>query len=117
MDIIYDAVKCLGRSFLILIFKKIIIVRRCNENVENLKKEVDKLKIQRDAVKRHVEELGRQGEETLPNLQTWLNRAEDFIEVADKLLELLVNKTPTTSVSLGCVPVRYLDTNSARKHS
>ncbi|GKV02448.1 hypothetical protein SLEP1_g14884 [Rubroshorea leprosula] len=59
----------------------------CNKNVENLKKEVDKLKIKQDTVKRHIEELSRQGEEIGPKLQNWLNRAEDFIEVGDKLLE------------------------------
>ncbi|GLU15891.1 hypothetical protein SLE2022_323460 [Rubroshorea leprosula] len=62
----------------------IAAVRKCNENVENLKNQVEKLKDERKSVESYIEEVGRRGKLIDHRLQNWLTKAGEFIKVAEE---------------------------------
>ncbi|GKV33300.1 hypothetical protein SLEP1_g41825 [Rubroshorea leprosula] len=66
------------------ILNPVTVVRKCNENVENLKIEVEKLKHERESVESHIEEVGRRGRLIDHKVQTWLTKAEEFIKAAEE---------------------------------
>ncbi|KAL5825165.1 hypothetical protein ACOSQ3_021228 [Xanthoceras sorbifolium] len=56
-------------------------------NVENLETEVKKLKGRRDSVQCLVEVAGRNGEETLPHVKIWQDKANQVIDEASEVVE------------------------------
>ncbi|GLT40344.1 hypothetical protein SLA2020_144860 [Shorea laevis] len=63
---------------------RITVVRKCNENVENLKNQVEKLKHEKMRMENYKKKVGRRGEEIDDTVQTWLTKAEEFIEAAEQ---------------------------------
>ncbi|GKV51287.1 hypothetical protein SLEP1_g57955 [Rubroshorea leprosula] len=64
------------------ILNPITVVRKCNENVENLKNQVDKLKDQKKLVENYEADIRRRGEIIDDTVQTWLTKADEFIKAA-----------------------------------
>ncbi|GKV45624.1 hypothetical protein SLEP1_g52685 [Rubroshorea leprosula] len=63
---------------------RITVVRKCNENVENLKSEIERLKDEKKLVENYKADVGRKGEVIDDTVQTWLTKAEEFIEAAEE---------------------------------
>ncbi|GLT30437.1 hypothetical protein SLA2020_052360 [Shorea laevis] len=63
---------------------RIAVVRKCNENVENLKIEVGKLKDERKSVDSSKEAVDRKGELIDHRVQIWLTKAEELIKAAEE---------------------------------
>ncbi|GLT30243.1 hypothetical protein SLA2020_050560 [Shorea laevis] len=63
---------------------RIAVVRKCNENVENLKNQVEKLKDERSSVESYIKEVSRRGRLIDHRVQTWLTKAEEFIKAAEE---------------------------------
>ncbi|GKV27867.1 hypothetical protein SLEP1_g36987 [Rubroshorea leprosula] len=69
-----------------LISKPIILVIKCDNNVDYLKNKVAELKNKRETAKKYDETVERRGEEIIPELRNWLTRANNCIEAAEKLV-------------------------------
>ncbi|GKV44817.1 hypothetical protein SLEP1_g51967 [Rubroshorea leprosula] len=69
-----------------LISKPIILVFKCDNNVDSLKKKVAELKDKRETAKTFAETVERRGEEIVPELRNWLTRADNCIEAAEELV-------------------------------
>ncbi|GLT52113.1 hypothetical protein SLA2020_254730 [Shorea laevis] len=69
-----------------LISKPIILVIKCNNNVDYLKNKVAELKDKRETAKKYADTVERRGQEIIPELRNWLTRANNCIEAAEKLV-------------------------------
>ncbi|GKV44810.1 hypothetical protein SLEP1_g51962 [Rubroshorea leprosula] len=69
-----------------LISKPVILVIKCDNNVDYLKNKVAELKDKRETAKKYAETVERRGEEIMPELRNWLTRANNCIEAAEKLV-------------------------------
>ncbi|GLT41409.1 hypothetical protein SLA2020_154750 [Shorea laevis] len=69
-----------------LISEPIILVIKCDNNVDYLKKKVAELKGEKEAVENYAETVERRGEQITPKLRNWLTRANNCIEAAEKLV-------------------------------
>ncbi|GLT28354.1 hypothetical protein SLA2020_032940 [Shorea laevis] len=66
----------------------ITVVRKCNENVQNLKNQVEMLENKNRSVTRYIEDVGRRGEEIGEEVQTWLTKADKFIKPAGESIRV-----------------------------
>ncbi|GKV47951.1 hypothetical protein SLEP1_g54800 [Rubroshorea leprosula] len=69
-----------------LISKPIILVFKCDNNVDYLKNKVAELKDEKDTAENYAEAVERRGEKIVQKLRNWLTSANDRIEAADKLV-------------------------------
>ncbi|GKV02488.1 hypothetical protein SLEP1_g14921 [Rubroshorea leprosula] len=60
----------------------ISVVRKCNENVQNLKNQVEALENKIRSVEDSRAFVHRRGEDIFEEVQTWLNKADEFIKRA-----------------------------------
>ncbi|GLT28355.1 hypothetical protein SLA2020_032950, partial [Shorea laevis] len=93
---------------------RIAVVRKCNENIENLKNQVEKLDNERKSVESHIEGVGRRGELIGHGVQTWLTKAEEFIKAADETVRV-GDEFAQKECFLRLCPSPILVTSSARK--
>ncbi|GLT62360.1 hypothetical protein SLA2020_350050 [Shorea laevis] len=68
------------------ISKPIILVLKCDNNVDYLKNKVAELKREKEAVENFAGAVGRTGEQITPKLSDWLAGANNCIEAAEKLV-------------------------------
>ncbi|GLT41408.1 hypothetical protein SLA2020_154740 [Shorea laevis] len=61
-------------------------VRKCNNNVDNLKKKVTELKGEKENVENFAGAVDRRGEQIAQKLRNWVTSANECIEAADVLL-------------------------------
>ncbi|GLT96548.1 hypothetical protein SLE2022_141610 [Rubroshorea leprosula] len=64
------------------ILSPISVVRKCNENVQNLKNQIEELENTISSVEGSREYVRRRGEDIGEGVQTWLTKADEFIKVA-----------------------------------
>ncbi|GLT87869.1 hypothetical protein SLE2022_059260 [Rubroshorea leprosula] len=69
-----------------LISKPIILVIKCDNNVDYLKNKVAELKDERETVENYAEAVDRRGEQIAQKVWNWLTRANNCIEAAEKLV-------------------------------
>ncbi|GLT36875.1 hypothetical protein SLA2020_112220 [Shorea laevis] len=69
-----------------LISKPIILVIKCDNNVDYLKNKVAELKDEKDTAGNYAEAMDRRGEQIVQRLRNWLTSANARIEAADKLV-------------------------------
>ncbi|GLT76983.1 hypothetical protein SLA2020_486130 [Shorea laevis] len=69
-----------------LISKPIILVFKCDNNVDHLKNKVAELKDEKDTAENYAEALERRGDEIVQKLRNWLTSANNLIEAAEKLV-------------------------------
>ncbi|GLT52132.1 hypothetical protein SLA2020_254870 [Shorea laevis] len=69
-----------------LISKPIILVFKCDNNVDYLKNKVAEIKDEKDTTENYAEAVERRGEKIVPKLRNWLTSANDRIEAAEKLV-------------------------------
>ncbi|GLT62202.1 hypothetical protein SLA2020_348570 [Shorea laevis] len=69
-----------------LISKPIILVIKCDNNVDYLKNKVAELKDERETVENYAEAVDRRGEQIAQKVRNWLTRANNCIEAAEKLV-------------------------------
>ncbi|GLT60015.1 hypothetical protein SLA2020_328050 [Shorea laevis] len=69
-----------------LISKPIILVIKCDNNVDYLKNKVAELKDEKDTAENYAEAVDRRGEQIVQRLRNWLTSANARIEAADKLV-------------------------------
>ncbi|GKV25956.1 hypothetical protein SLEP1_g35329 [Rubroshorea leprosula] len=72
-------------KILSLISDPITFVLKCNNNVDNLKRRADELKLRKGSADGCVDVFYRRGEEITQELKNWLPNANSLIEAADKL--------------------------------
>ncbi|GLT95551.1 hypothetical protein SLE2022_132270 [Rubroshorea leprosula] len=64
---------------------RITVVRKCNENVENLKNQVEKLKTEMEHVENYKNDVGRTGKDMDVKIRNWLDSAGKLIDAGEKL--------------------------------
>ncbi|GLT60014.1 hypothetical protein SLA2020_328040 [Shorea laevis] len=69
-----------------LISNPINRVRKCNDNVDNLKKKVTELKGEKETLEKFAGAVDRRGEKIDPKLGNWVTSANECIEAADVLV-------------------------------
>ncbi|GLT51867.1 hypothetical protein SLA2020_252440 [Shorea laevis] len=80
-----DVVGNLFCKILSLISNPITLVRKCNNNVDNLKKQAAELKLKKGTVDDYVDVVHRRGDEIGKELKNWLTSANNLTQAADKL--------------------------------